>query len=72
MLVEIGRGLCAQTGAPSVDGILGQHGIDWADIHLAGMTRTARLHKVLNQGLGTEYDVFETFDLTEVIDEGIH
>ena len=68
-LVQVGGGLRAQTGAPEVNVVVGDDGVDRRDVYLVGC---ACLDGVFYQGVQTNHEILETLDVFDVMDKGIH
>ena len=69
MAVEVGRGLGTEAGAPAIDIVARDEGVDGTDIHVVGI---ARLHRVLEQRLEAIDDVFESLHALDISHELIH
>ncbi len=73
VLVEVCRGLCADTHAETIHEVLREHGVDGANVHLGGVFGVdARFDEVFNEGFGNPEYRFEPFYLLEFVDERVH
>ena len=61
-----------QTETGAVDIVTGNHCIDRTNIHFARMLFATCFHEILDQRLGTEDDVFETWYLLNPVHEYVH
>ena len=70
--IEIGCGLGRDTGTDTIEEVLGDHGVDRANIHLARVLLGTCLDKVLDQCLQSEDDILEALDVLQVAYEITH
>ena len=71
--MKAGSGLSAQAEAQAVDEVVGNDGIDGADIELVDLIgATTGFHVVLYQHLGTKEDVLESLDLRHPVNKVVH
>ena len=72
MRIQVGCCLCADTRTQSVNRIMGNHGIDRANVHLVGLIVRSRLDKVLDERLQSEDNILESLDLLQIVDKLVH
>ena len=72
MWVEVGGGLGTTSQTESVVEVVGDDGVDGADIHQAGMLLRTCLHEVLDESLCTEYHILEAFQVLQPMNKLIH
>ena len=69
VLVEVGRGLEAQSRAPSVDIVVREDGVDGTDVDIVGRTG---LNGVLEERLESEDDILHALDVLDAVNELVH
>ena len=70
---EVGGGLCRGAQAEAFDPVAANHGVDGADVHLAGVFGIdGGLYKVLDEGLGHPDDVFHALDVLHLLEQDVH
>ena len=70
---EVGGGLCRGTEAEALDPVGANHGVDGADIDLAGTVGVdTGLDEVLDEGLADPDDVFHTLDVHDALEQEVH
>jgi len=70
--MQVTGGHAAETETGSVHIVAGNHGVDRAEVELAGVLLAARLHEVLDKRLCTENDVLEARYLLDAVHEHVH
>ena len=70
--MQVAGGHAAQAEAGAVDVVARYHGVDGADVYLAGVLPGAGLHEVLDERLGAEDDVLEAGYLLDAVHEHVH
>ena len=70
--MQVTGGHATETETGSVHVVAGNHGVDRAEVELAGVLLAARLHEVLDKRLGTENDVLEARYLLDAVHEHVH
>ena len=70
--MQVTGGHAAETETGSVHIVAGNHGVDRAEVELAGVLLATRLHEVLDKRLCTEDDVLEARYLLDAVHEYVH